>query len=99
MDKKTLHEGDVAVMFNNILSIDQMKNIRDSLSAQFPDRRFLVLDGGATVASISPDQLDRIEAKLDALLEALAQEEDEPLQAFDLDGNPVPSERNMSLEL
>ena len=31
-------------------------------------------------------QLDRIEAKLDALLEALADEEE---QQFDLDGNPL----------
>ena len=37
------------------------------------------------------EQLDRIESKLDALIAALAEEES---PAFDLDGNPVPRERN-----
>lgn len=35
--------------------------------------------------------LERIEAKLDALLQALAEEDEETL--LDLDGNPMPGER------
>jgi hypothetical protein len=35
------------------------------------------------------DQLDRIEAKLDALLAALAEDEPEQEQQFDLDGNEI----------
>jgi hypothetical protein len=37
----------------------------------------------------SMDQLDRIEAKLDALLAALAEDEPEQEQQFDLDGNEI----------
>jgi len=44
------------------------------------------------------DQLDRIEAKLDALLAALADEEAEG-PVFGLDGEPVPGERNQDEEL
>ena len=36
-----------------------------------------------------PTQLDRIEAKLDALLEALAEEGEEEEQQYDLDGNLI----------
>ena len=40
----------------------------------------------------TPTQLDRIEAKLDALLMALADEADEEKQqGYDLDGNPIPT--------
>lgn len=35
------------------------------------------------------EQLDRIEDKLDALIDALADEYDEEDQQFDLDGNPL----------
>lgn len=45
-------------------------------------------------------QLNRIEAKLDALLEALAAEEDGAAPAFDLDGNAILGrERDQSAEL
>ncbi|MCQ9615937.1 hypothetical protein L1889_03820 [Paenalcaligenes niemegkensis] len=37
----------------------------------------------------------RIEAKLDVLLEALAEEVDDEEQAFDLDGNLLGDERNL----
>lgn len=39
------------------------------------------------------EQLDRIEAKLDALIAALA-DEDAEQPTFDLDGNPVSGERS-----
>lgn len=42
----------------------------------------------------------RIEAKLDALLEAVAEEDDEEEQQFDLDGNPLEIvERNQNESL
>lgn len=45
-----------------------------------------------------PDQLDRIEAKLDALILLLTEEpEDEP--QFDLEGNQVPQDRGEGQEL
>ena len=37
----------------------------------------------------SMDQLDRIEAKLDMLIDALADDEPEQEQQFDLDGNEI----------
>lgn len=43
-------------------------------------------------------QVDRIEAKLDSLIAALADEQDEKPQV-DLDGNPVPGERDQSQAL
>lgn len=38
-----------------------------------------------------PTQLDRIEAKLDALLDALADEGDDEQPQIDLDGNEIPA--------
>lgn len=40
-------------------------------------------------SSLSPDQLDRIEAKLDALLDALAEDGPREEPALDLDGNAI----------
>jgi hypothetical protein len=48
------------------------------------------------------DQLDRIEAKLDLLLELLidqAEEEAEQEEDLDLDGNPIGLERDQSQSL
>lgn len=39
----------------------------------------------------SMDQLDRIEAKLDALLAALADDEEQDEVQFDLEGNEIPA--------
>lgn len=44
-------------------------------------------------------QLDRIEAKLDALLDALAAEDDGAAPAFDLDGELIGGERDQDQEL
>lgn len=45
-------------------------------------------------SNVSPDQIDRIEAKLDALIEALAAEDEGGGLEFDLDGNPLGGERD-----
>jgi len=50
------------------------------------------------VARHEPSQLDRIEAKLDALLAALADEETEAPE-IDLDGSALPGERDQDEEL
>lgn len=52
---------------------------------------------GSTIAQES--QLDRIEAKLDALLEALADEGEETQQEYTLDGEAVGGERDDSQPL
>lgn len=47
-----------------------------------------------------PTQLDRIEAKLDALLKALADEEEAEVEpGLDLDGQDIGGERDTSREL
>lgn len=50
-------------------------------------------------SNVSPDQLDRIEAKLDALLEALASDEAPGNLELTLDGDPIGAERNQAQEL
>jgi hypothetical protein len=45
-----------------------------------------------------PSQLDRIEAKLDALIQALS-EEDQDQPGYDLNGNPLGIDRDESQEL
>lgn len=50
-------------------------------------------------SNLPTDQLDRIEAKLDALLDALAAEEDGAAPAFDLDGDLIGGERDQDQEL
>lgn len=100
MDSRKLPEGDVAVMFQQILSREQHERIAARLAADFPDRRFLILGGGATIAAVSPDQIDRIEAKLDALIAALAEEDAGDGPALDLDGNLfADGERDPAAEL
>lgn len=41
-----------------------------------------------------PDWAKRIEAKLDRLLAALAEDEQDEPQGFDLEGQPMPAPRN-----
>jgi hypothetical protein len=40
------------------------------------------------------EQLDRIEAKLDMLIQALAEDDDDDGPTHDLDGNPLPAARD-----
>jgi len=46
-----------------------------------------------------PTQLDRIEAKLDILIQALGEEDQEFEPGYDLDGNPLGIDRDESQEL
>ena len=46
-----------------------------------------------------PSQLDRIEAKLDLLIQALSEEDQEVEPGYDLDGNPAGMDRDESQEL
>jgi hypothetical protein len=46
-----------------------------------------------------PSQLDRIEAKLDLLIQALGEEEQEFEPGYDLNGNPAGMDRDESQEL
>jgi len=46
-----------------------------------------------------PTQLDRIEAKLNLLIQALAEEDQEFEPGYDLNGNPLGIDRDESQEL
>lgn len=59
-----------------------------SSNSQMPPRRKPV------ARKAGPSQLDRIEAKLDALLSVLAEEDDEEELQYDLDGIAQPAQRN-----
>lgn len=50
-------------------------------------------------SNVSPEQIDRIEAKLDALIEALAEDDAQEDPAFDLEGQPLGGERDQNQEL
>lgn len=61
---------------------------------------FVAIDG-ELIAQVMPPEAEpaaiaRLEAKLDALLDALAGEDDEEERRFDLDGNPLAGERDQA---
>lgn len=65
----------------------------------FPGNRVLVLGDGIDVAMVPSDlRLQRIEAKLDTLIKALAEDGDE-LPECDLEGNVLGGERDQSQSL
>lgn len=72
--------------------MDTMKGFQGGglVDATSIDEHAAVLLPGEQWLGAEPSQLDRIEAKLDMLIDALAEEGEEE-QAFDLDGNPLPS--------
>lgn len=85
-----IHDGDSTIVISvpKYLKVDQRHDIQIIAKKAFPGRRVFVADGGVTVSEVGhAEQLDRIEAKLDALLDALADEGDEP--QYDLDGNLI----------
>lgn len=85
-----IHDGDstIVVSVPQRLKGSQRQKLREIAERAFPGRRLMIVDGGIEVSDAGRSaQMDRIEAKLDALLEALADEDDEP--QFDLDGNLV----------
>lgn len=73
--------------------MDQMKGFMDG--GYVNEKGALMMLGPGEVAGhVRPSQLDRIEAKLDALLDALAEDDDEQEAGVDLDGNAVGGERD-----
>lgn len=90
---------DITVHLTEKLGAAELDDLVAGLKAAYPHRRVVVLPPGVTVRD--SEQLDRIESKLDALLEALAaegeEEQDEPTRS--LDGELVPGERDQSQSL
>lgn len=92
-------EATIVVSIQQILKGDQRQQFREIVQQAFPDRRVFIAEGGMQVSEVGQaEKLDRIEAKLDALLDALAEEDEEEPQ-YDLDGNLIePVEESDSLD-
>jgi hypothetical protein len=89
----------VVFQLHQHLSMEQMEELKEKLGQAYGDRMVIVLPPGITKSH--SDQLVRIERKLDALLEALADddvEEPDPA-AITLDGDTVPADRDQSQSL
>ncbi len=67
----------MVIEFPEILSKQQRSVLADEFKPGMFGRKVMILDGGAKLARNHSEQLDRIEAKLDALCESLAAEDDE----------------------
>lgn len=98
-DVKPIPDGDLVLTYQRALSEEQKDFLREELKKALPGRRVLVLDGGAQLAAVDRDvALARIEAKLDQLLEAIA-EDDVQAPALTLDGDPAGAERDQRMPL
>jgi DeoR/GlpR family transcriptional regulator of sugar metabolism len=96
---KSVSPDDVILFkVEKFLTSDQRAHVASHLARQFPDNKCVVLDGGSSIGLLGEnDKLDRIENKLDTLLELMAAildtEEQEEVQ-LDLDGVRIPSGGN-----
>lgn len=83
------------------LSQVQRAALQIKIRTYFPTEKTMVLEGGASVGLLSQhEQLDRIESKLDQLLVALAEEDEDTEDAGEsLDGQRIPGERDTSRSL
>lgn len=96
-----IQDGETAIVVStpHHISSDQRQHLKEIVRKAFPGRRVLIADGGMQVREVGiEEKLDRIEAKLDALIEALA-EDDEQEESFDLDGNPIGGQRDTTESL
>lgn len=87
-----IHDGDstIVVSVPQHLKGSQRQKLREIAERAFPGRRLMIVDGGIEVSDAGRSaQMDRIEAKLDALLDALADEGDDDEPQYDLDGNLI----------
>lgn len=90
----------VVIMSEKPLDDDSIVEIQCRAKALLPGHRIIVLDCGMRIAAVGHDAgLQRIEEKLDRLIEALAEEEVEP-PARTLDGELFPNrERDQTQSL
>lgn len=92
LDDARLVAGTVVIEAPGYFTPKQRAALHQTLAAAFQGRRFVVLEGGVKVSTA--EQLDRIESKLDRLLAALAEDEQGEPQGFDLEGSPLPQDRD-----
>lgn len=97
-------EGILVLSVPGVLKAESRNEICAMLKRRFPERKWLVLDGGATVHDI--DAPKRLEAKVDlltamfrTLVGQLAEEDADDEQVRSLDGGPNFAPRDQSLSL
>ena len=87
-------DNTIVIETDEHLSSSRMEMLRDALEAGFPGRKVVVLTNGVRISR--DEQLKRIEAKLDAILDALA-DEPEDMGAVSLDEQAGAPGRPMTL--
>jgi hypothetical protein len=80
----------IVVSIQHHIKSDQRQRFKELVQGAFPGRNLFIAEGGMTVSEVGRSaQLDRIEAKLDALLGALVEEGPDEEPQYDLDGNLI----------
>ena len=87
--KISLMDGDVVVLsVPTVLTGQQREHLQSHARELFPNNQAIIAEGGISIDLLmQSDRLKAIETKLDALIDALAEEEP---QQFDLEGNALP---------
>lgn len=86
-------DGDLVLTVPRPLRVEELDRLRELVRRKLPGRDVMVLGDGMQLRRVDEsEQLARIEAKLDALIAALASDEDDEPQ-YSLDGDLVPGER------
>lgn len=92
-------DGDLVLTVPHVLSVEQRTRIMGQVEIALPGRKVLILDDGMRIGRVGDaEQLARIESKLDALIAALASDEDDEPQ-YSLDGDRLPGERAEGMPL
>lgn len=102
IEAMSIKPDDVVVLsYQNILTQDQRVAVAKWAERNLPaGQKVFVIDGGATIGILGNDErMARIEAKLDSLITALAEDDPEQEPGVDLDGNDVGGERDTTQTL
>lgn len=101
LNLKNVPEGsELVITTPQTLSYETARRLREEVQNMLPGRKVLLLSDGLQIHAIDNQaMLVRIESKLDALLAALAEDEEPEADAFDLDGNLLAGERDQSQAL
>lgn len=96
VQKLSLKDGDTVVLLTDrLLTQEQVQRITNSLLSTFPRNKAVVMQDGMKLGVMgNDDRLDRIEQKLDLLIAALAEDQEDQEQGFDLEGNELGKERD-----
>lgn len=91
----------IVITFQDRLKPEQRSEAKHYAECAFPGKTVVILDGGTMAGTVGQAaMLERIEAKLDAFLAALAEDDDDLEPEYDLDGNPIENgERNQNESL